>query len=57
MTDEPSRSAAATLIGEAFAGSGPNAAHRNVVIGEEADDLVITLDGYTQLKTTWLDLS
>ena len=35
MTPEPSRFAAATLIGESFAGSGPDAAHLNVVIGRK----------------------
>ena len=35
MTDEPSGFAAATLIGESFAGSGPNAAHLNVVVGRK----------------------
>jgi 5,6,7,8-tetrahydromethanopterin hydro-lyase len=35
MSSEPSRFAAATLIGESFVGSGRNAAHLNVVIGRK----------------------
>jgi 5,6,7,8-tetrahydromethanopterin hydro-lyase len=35
MTDDPQPFAAITLIGEAFAGDGPNAAHLNVVIGRK----------------------
>jgi hypothetical protein len=39
-----------TRLGEAFAGSAPNAAPVNTV-------MLRALEGYTQLKTTWLDLS
>jgi 5,6,7,8-tetrahydromethanopterin hydro-lyase len=35
MTSEPEAFAATTLIGEAFAGSGPNAAHLNVLVGRK----------------------
>jgi 5,6,7,8-tetrahydromethanopterin hydro-lyase len=35
MTSQPEAFAAITLIGEAFAGSGPNAAHINIVIGRK----------------------
>jgi 5,6,7,8-tetrahydromethanopterin hydro-lyase len=35
MTSQPSPFAEPTLIGEAFAGSGPNAAHINIVIGRK----------------------
>ena len=35
MTDETTPFAASTLIGESFAGEGPNAAHLNVVIGRK----------------------
>lgn len=35
MTDQPSAFADPTLVGEAFAGEGPNAAHLNLVIGRK----------------------
>ena len=35
MPADPRPFAAPTIIGEAFAGSGPNAAHINVVIGRK----------------------
>ena len=39
--DEPLPFAAVTLIGESFAGSGPNAAHLNVVIGRKGGPVEI----------------